>query len=141
MGLDHPKWKWLFLLALGAIAPWLYIYIQAYWALLLVPIGQFLGVTGKTQMAVHIAAMNLCGAFIAAALLSLPLGYVVRTRAYGFGALLSLAPLTVLFWYRHDEWDATGYLIAIQIAEYLNVVIAFVSMAQLGAYLRTKVET
>ena len=135
--MSETKWKWLLLLALAAIAPFLYGYIQAYWALLLVPVGQLFSISGKVPNVILIVGMNLLGALIAAALLSLPLGYVAKDRPYLFGALLSLAPLIFLFWILENQQDLTTFLRVIRVAEYLSIVVAFVAMAKLGAHLRS----
>jgi hypothetical protein len=130
------KWKWLLLLVLTAIAPFVYAIFQGYWALLLVPVGQLFSVSGKVPYAILIVVMNLCGALIVAILLALPLGYVAKCRPYMFGALLSLAPLIFLLWVAEDWLDVTSFLGAIRIAEYLSIIISFVVMARLGAYIR-----
>ena len=118
------------------MAPFLYANIQAYWALLLVPVGQFFSVSGKVPNAILIVAMNLCGALIAAAVLSLPLGYVAKDRPYLFGALLSLAPLIFLLSVLENQQDLTTSTRVIRVAEDLSIVVAFVAMARLGAHLR-----
>jgi len=136
--MPEMKWKWVLLLALSAVAPFMYGNIQGYWALLLVPAVQLLSVSGKAPLAIVMVIMNLLGALIVATILSVPLGYVAKDRPYLFGALLSLAPLLFLLWLLlEDGWNAPGLLGVVRIAEYLSIVVAFVAMARLGAYLRT----
>jgi hypothetical protein len=136
--MSEMKWQWFLFLVLAAIAPFLYANVQGYWALLLVPAAQFFSVAGHVQFAILLIIMNLLGALIVASLLSLPLGYVAKSRPYFFGALLSLAPIVFMLWLLiEDGWNVPGLLGVVRIAEYLSIVIAFASMARLGAYLRT----
>jgi hypothetical protein len=136
--MPETKWQWVLLLALAAVAPFVYASIQAYWALLLAPAVQLFSVSGKAPLAIAMVMMNLLGAFIVATIVSAPLGYVMRDKPYLFGALLSLAPLLFLLWLLfEDGWNAPGLLGVVRIAEYLSTVIAFVAMARLGAHLRT----
>lgn len=134
--MSETKWKWLLLLALAAIAPFLYANVQAYWAFLLVPVGEILSVSGKVPNAILNGVMSFCGALIVAALLSLPLGYVAKNKPYLFGALLSLAPLVFLVSVLEDQQNVTTFLRVIRVAEYLSIVVAFTAMARLGAHLR-----
>jgi hypothetical protein len=131
------KWKWVLLLALSAVAPFVYGNIQGYWALLLGPVTQLFSVSRKVPLVIVMVIMNLFGALLVACILAAPLGYVAKDRPYLFGAMLSLAPLLFLLWLLlEDGWNAPGLLGFVRIAEYLSIVIAFVAMARLGAYLR-----
>ena len=132
------KLKWLLLATLMVVAPFLYSFIQAFWAFALVPIGQFLSVSGKIPWAILIISLNFLGALFVALLLALPLGYVAKERPYLFGALLSFAPLWFLLWVVESEGGATTFLRTIHTFEFLSVLATFMILARLGAYLRTR---
>lgn len=136
-----PKWQWLMLLMLMAVAPLLYAIIIGYWALLLVPVGQLLSIAGKMPYTALIVAMNFLGALIVGALVSLPLGYAVNERPFLFGALLSAAPVVCLLWVVEDGTNLTPLLKIARLAEYLGIVLAFVVMAKFGAFLKKRKTT
>ena len=132
------KLQWLVLAALMVVAPFLYSFIQAYWAFTLVPIGQFLSVSGKIPWAILIVSLNFLGALFVALLLALPLGYIAKDTPYLFGALLSFAPLGYLLLVVESEDAATTFLGTILTFECLSVLATFMILARLGAYLRTR---
>ena len=131
------KWQWILLALLMACAPFIYANVIGYWVLLITPVGQFFSVAGKTANIVLIMAMNLAGAFVVAVLLSLPLGYAAKNRPFLFGMLLGLSPLFFVLWVNFDNgWSVPTPIKAIRIGEYASILIAFITVARLGAYLR-----
>jgi hypothetical protein len=136
--MSKSKLERLLLAALMVVAPFLYSFIQGYWAIALVPIGQFLSVSGKVPWAILIISLDFLGALSAALLLALPLGYVAKERPYLYGALLSFAPLGLMLWVLESEGGATTFLRTIDTFEYLSVLATFMIVARLGAYLRSR---
>jgi hypothetical protein len=90
---------WLAATACVVAGPLIVAYVQGYWALLMVPTIQAFGATTQPSIFVVMALFNAVGALLAAAVLSLPLGLLARSKPWVLGAAVGLVvTLTIAFW-------------------------------------------
>jgi hypothetical protein len=87
---------WLWLCAFCALAPFVYAYIQAYWAFLLVPTLQTLGVHSRPGTIAVITLFDIVGALMAAVALAFPLALLARQPSPALGLGLGLITITIL---------------------------------------------
>jgi len=81
-------WSWL--AAFCVASPFVFILVQGYVARLIVPTLLGLGVASAIELRVVVFAMNILGALLAAAVLCIPFGWLVRGPVALFGALVGL---------------------------------------------------
>lgn len=102
--------------------PYVYGFLAGYWSLLLVPTLLAVGVKAKSSVLVVMTLFNVVGALIGAALLSLPIGFVARSKAWLFGAVIGCVVAAALVtWLR--PLDMTLFSLVQLIAESLTLVV------------------
>jgi hypothetical protein len=135
--------QWLLLAVLIFLAILFYtIIIIPYWTYILFPIFKYLSYDGaklQLETAIIIILMDFAGALTIAALLSIPLGYITKDRAIYSGFLLGLGLLLYIVWlhlhiYQEPWWSTFNTVIVI--FNYIGIIIAFIFMSKVGAYIR-----
>lgn len=120
----------------------IYTNLMTYCPFLLTPILRFLsinGINGLVVTAITIILMNFAGALIIASLFSFPLGYITKERSVLFGFLLGLGLLLYTLWlhlhlYQEPWWKTFNTVVAV--CEYVGIMLAFIIMSKVGAYVR-----
>ncbi|MCA3176938.1 MAG: hypothetical protein ING36_15635 [Burkholderiales bacterium] len=81
---------WLVGLFCAAAGPYIVATIYGYWALLMTPAIQAVGAKAQPNIFAAITLFNMVGALLAAAVLSVPLGLVARSKPWVLGLLVGL---------------------------------------------------
>lgn len=90
---------WAVLVSTLIAGPYIYGFVQAYWSLLLVPTLLAVGAKATLSVLVIMTLFNVVGALFGAALLSLPIGFVLRSRAWIYGAVVGcVVAATLVIW-------------------------------------------
>jgi hypothetical protein len=132
--------------ALCVVAPHLFAYIVGYWALLLAPAIRVAGVTSKLGLGLVIGITNALGALLAAAIMSVPFGWLLRDRVLVYGGIVGVVTTFVLFywvyffepssdhyWPPRSEPSAFGF--GIQLIMYFSFIAGCMVFSTIGARL------
>jgi len=90
----------IWLLVFCAVAPFVYAFITAYWALL-TPQLRPLGIRSREAAFVAIALFNAVGVMLAAVVLACPLTILARTQSVALGVTLGLITVAILLKIEH----------------------------------------
>lgn len=140
----NKKTQWILLGVLIFLSILLYTnIIIRYWPRLLFYIIQFLStmeIKGQMVTTMTIIFINFVGILIIALLFSFPLGYIIKERPIYFGFLLGLGPLLYLLGlhiqlYQNGTFTKISMFFAL--FEYIGIILAFIFMSKVGAYVRS----
>jgi hypothetical protein len=120
----------LWLCAFCALAPFVYAFIQGYWAFLLVPTLQMLGVHSRAGTLAVIILFDIVGALMAAVALAFPLAFLARQPSPALGLSLGLITIAVLL-LTPPLFEGGGDSWWIQIVEYAAFVVFCTVVAHL----------
>ena len=116
----HPLTSWIILVASCASAPFVFVYIQGAWSLLLVPSLKISGVSSPFGTRVLMLVFNCFGAAIAATLLAGLVAWFVQLRPIVLAICLSVVTSFVVLVLLTNIWLESYTVMVIAVAEQLT---------------------
>jgi hypothetical protein len=128
---------WLVLLALIAISPMVYAWVQGFISGFLLPFLSYFKLSNGLLITAVIITANLLGSFIVFLLLAFPLGYLTKDKHMLFGVLLGVGLVSILFILALFEGGFhSWYLVFITAAQYAGILMSAVVAAKMGFQVR-----
>jgi hypothetical protein len=121
--------NWIVLALFCVAAPFVFVYVQALWALLLVPSLKLTAIKSGLALKLFMLLFGCVGAVAAAVLLTTPLAWLVRARPALLATAVSAVTCFVVLVLFDTSWVASPTLAVIALAEQLAFFLASLGAA------------